>query len=370
MNAIGLYIDLPFCIQRCSFCSFSVRSYREREASRYLSALLKEIHRVAADFSRPRIATAYLGGGTPSLYSTAALNTLFDLLHRSFEVAPDIEITIEVHPATVNRNTLAHLRSLGINRLSVGVQSLKAEDLQGMGRRYSPGDVERLVLEARAVGFENIAMDLIYALPGQSVLDWAANLEKILRLGPDHLSVYGLSIEPGTLWGRMWEEGSLSLASEDEEIEMYSLAQSMLKGENYDHYEISNYARPGHRCRHNLLYWEGGSYLGVGLSAHSFSAGNRWSNSDELSEYLYAMENGGLPVTFRETLSDDQFAREQLVFGLRKIEGIRLSEAAKQLLGGPIASLLKTGLLVIQDGILRLSGHGILMADEVAIRLM
>ena len=370
MSALGLYIDLPFCIQRCSYCAFAVRGYREGEASRYLAALLQEARMAAHTLAGPRIETVYLGGGTPTHYPVDALARLLEVLRECYVIADGAEVSVEAHPETLDLPALSRLKRLGVNRLSLGVQSLHAEDLRAMGRRYAPERVERVLGEARAAGFDNIAVDLIYGLPGQSFSGWASVLRSAIALEPEHLSVYGLSIEPGTLWGKKDAEGALSLPGEEEEIRMFSLAEALLKENGYEHYEISNYAKPGCRCRHNLLYWKGGDYLGVGLAAHSSISGKRWSNTEDLWDYLRFIEGGTLPVTFEETLTQDQRLADKVIFGLRRIEGVRWTPSHERLMGKRLTRLIQTGLLLKEGGVVRLTDRGILLADEVAIRLI
>jgi oxygen-independent coproporphyrinogen-3 oxidase len=373
MKGLGVYLDLPFCIQRCSFCAFNIRGYRESEASRYLTALLREIEIAAQDPSvaaAGAVETIYLGGGTPSRYPADDLSRLLRALSHALPFADPVEVSLEAHPATLDRDRLVALREIGIDRLSLGVQSLRDRDLIAMGRRHTSADVERVMKEAREAGFENIGIDLIYGLPDQKISDWEKVLRGAVALDPDHVSIYGLSIEPGTLWGKQAEKGMLSLSCEEEEIAMYCAGQKRLTAAGYEQYEISNYARPGRKCRHNLRYWEGGAYLGLGVSAHSFLFGWRLANTDDRGEYIRAIEAGRRPIAERESVSPSQRAKEEALFGLRRLEGVRWTDLHETLFGAGLRSLVSSGLLVREGERVRLSERGILLADEVAVSLI
>jgi oxygen-independent coproporphyrinogen-3 oxidase len=370
MKTLGLYVDIPFCIQRCSFCAFNVRGYREAEASRYLESLTLEIGLASGPAAGMTVDTIYLGGGTPSRYPPESLGQILMQIGQAFQVDRMPEITLEAHPATLDREGLDRLRALGINRLSLGVQSLREEDLRAMGRHHTVAEVDRIVEEARAAGFDNIGIDLIYALPNQTLSDWKGILDHAVALGSDHLSVYGLSVEPGTLWGKWAQEGKLSLPDEAEEIALYRMGQRILSGAGYRQYEISNYSRPGRECRHNLRYWEGTPCVGIGLSAHSHVSGERWANTDDLERYIGSVQEGRLPIVDRERVSHDQRLKEDLLFGLRKLEGVRWTGAHEARFGERLKPLLTAGLLLRENGRVRLSERGILLADEVAVDLI
>lgn len=370
MTPTGLYIDFPFCLSRCSFCAFNIQGYREGLADTYLSALQKELALQAKTaIGSNRIFTSiYFGGGTPSLYPAEALVEILSYIRTLFSVSDNAEITLEAHPATIDAAKLTAFRRGGINRLSMGAQSFSDAHLEALGRRHTADQTRTAFYDARAAGFTNIGIDLIYALPEQTLSDWEETLAAAIALGPEHLSLYGLSIEPGTLFYKKEQAGALVVPSEAESILFYETAQARLRDANYLQYEISNFARSGFSCRHNLLYWDRGDVLGVGLSAHSHLSAERRVNTDALETYLAHVSSGTLPIEQVEPISEESALRDKIIFGLRKIEGIsRGLLEEKPSLQASAARLILAGLLKIESDLLRLTPKGILLADEVAV---
>jgi oxygen-independent coproporphyrinogen-3 oxidase len=373
MRSTGVYIDFPFCLARCSFCAFNIQGYREGFAARYAEALQKEVIRYAdAPIWQDRIVTSiYLGGGTPSLYAPEVLTDLVDLCRKRLPIAVDVEVTLEAHPATIHAENLSPLREGGINRLSMGVQSFSDAHLQALGRHHTAEVARTAFLAAREAGFINIGIDLIYALPDQPFSDWEATLQAAIDLAPEHLSLYGLSVEEGSLFYKKAKAGLLPLPSEEEAIAQYQAAQRLLAAAGYRQYEISNFARPGFECRHNLLYWDRGEVLGVGLSAHSYFDREHRANTDSLQAYLEAIASDRLPIDRIEKVSPEALRRDRIIFGLRKTEGVPLElfeedpslrEAADR--------LISEGLLTIDQRQIRLTSKGLLLADEVAVAFL
>lgn len=370
MKPIGLYIDFPFCLARCSFCAFNIQGYREGFASRYADALQKEIiYQAEGPFRGDRMITSiYLGGGTPSLYAPEVLTGLVALCRKRLPVASDVEVTLEAHPATIHAENLLPLQEGGINRLSMGVQSFSDAHLEALGRRHTAEGARAAFLAARAAGFANIGIDLIYALPDQSFAGWEATLQAAIDLAPEHLSLYSLSIEEGTLFDKKARSGLLSLPTEGEAIAQYQTAQARLAAAGYRHYEISNFARPGYECRHNLLYWDRGDVLGIGLSAHSYFDREHLVNTDSLQTYLEVIESGRLPVDRLEKVGAEAFRKDRIIFGLRKTEGIPLEYLEEDLsLRKTADRLISEGLLTVDQRQIRLTSKGLLLADEVAV---
>lgn len=370
MKSIGFYIDFPFCLARCSFCAFNIQGYREGFAARYAEALQKELTRYAdAPIWQDRIITSlYLGGGTPSLSAPEALTGLVALCRKRLPVGKEVEITLEAHPATIHAENLSPLREGGINRLSMGVQSFSDTHLEALGRHHTAEGARAAFLAARAAGFDNIGIDLIYGLPDQSFSGWEATLQAAIDLAPEHLSLYGLSIEEGTLFHKKARTGLLSIPTEEEAIAQYQTAQARLAAAGYRQYEISNFARPGFECRHNLLYWDRGEVLGIGLSAHSYLDREHRANTDSLQVYLEAIESGRLPIDHVEKVSMEALRKDRVIFGLRKTEGIPFEYLEEDASFRETADrLISEGLLVIDQRQVRLTSKGLLLADEVAI---
>lgn len=370
MNTTGLYIDFPFCLARCAFCAFNIQGYREGFSKRYIAALQKELalHAEAPSARERTITSVYLGGGTPSLYPPSVLCDLLSLIRTRFCVAADVEVTLEAHPATVDLERLTALRAGGVNRLSIGAQSFSDEHLKALGRGHTAEATRAAFHAARSAGFSNIALDLMFALPGQSSADWEGTLRSGIDLAPEHLSLYGLSIEAGTLFHKRERAGALSLPSEEEAIAFYQTAQTLLLAAGYLQYEISNFARPGYPCRHNLLYWDRGAVLGAGLSAHSYLNREHRANTDALPTYIDSIESGRRPTDQIEKISEETARRDQIIFGLRKSEGIpdHLLEGDSALLE-TAERLMEAGLLIQGGERTRLTSKGMLLADEVAI---
>jgi oxygen-independent coproporphyrinogen-3 oxidase len=373
VRPIGLYIDFPFCLARCSFCAFNIQGYREGFASRYADALRREVaYHVSSSLWKERtILSIYLGGGTPSLYPSGVLTDLVGLCRVSLPVAEDAEITLEAHPATIRLENLFALREGGINRLSMGVQSFSDVHLQALGRHHTAEGARAAFVAARAAGFTNIGIDLIYGLPNQPFSDWEATLQAAIDLAPEHLSLYGLSVEEGSLFYKKAKAGLLPLPLEEEVIAEYQTAQRRLAAAGYRQYEISNFARPGYECRHNLLYWDRGEVLGIGLSAHSYLDHEHRSNTDSLQAYLEAIASDRLPIAQIEKVSPEALRKDQIIFGLRKTEGVplelfeddpALQEAADR--------LISEGLLTVASRRIRLTSKGVLLADEVAVAFL
>lgn len=370
MTPIGLYIDFPFCLSRCAFCAFNIQGYREGLADRYIAALRSEIalHAEGPVGSERMITSIYFGGGTPSLSPPDGIGEVLSLVRTKFNVAGDAEVTLEAHPATIDPAKLTAFRAAGINRLSLGAQSFSDAHLEALGRRHTADQARSAFVAARAAGFSNIGIDLIYAISEQSLSDWEETLQVAIDLAPEHLSLYGLSIEEGTLFYKKARAGTLSLPSEAEAILFYQTAQARLPAAGYRQYEISNFARPGFACRHNLLYWDRGEVLGVGLSAHSYLHRERRANTDALPTYFEEVESGKLPIDQIEKVSEEAARRDRIIFGFRKTEGIPESLLKDDpALGETAERLLEAGLLIREKGRIRLTAKGTLCADEVAV---
>ncbi len=318
MPTLGLYLHIPFCLSKCHYCDFCSFSHTDEEMrTRYAEALMEEIAASADDFRAYTVDTVFFGGGTPTLLSARAWERLADTVYRAFSIAPDAEWTAEANPATADMEKLAVMRHCGINRLSIGMQSASDRELAALGRAHRHADLLRTVKEAREVGFENISLDLMLGIPLQTRESFARSLDEAFSLCPTHLSVYSLQIEEGTPFFE--KRHTLPLPSEQEEASMMSVLQEEMAKNGFARYEISNYAKDGYACRHNLRYWRMQDYLGVGIAAHSLIGDERFYNQSDLGAYL---EN---PCGLRcgeELLSRDDREYETVMLGLRLTEGI------------------------------------------------
>jgi len=314
-DPVGLYLHIPFCIQKCAYCDFcSTAAYDDSVTEAYTRALCLEID--AYQGRNIRADTVFFGGGTPPLLGAHRLHRVLDALYRTFSISPDAELTIEANPATLTLPMLRDYRAWGVNRLSIGMQSLQAEELAALGRVHGVRDFTDCLDMARSVGFENINADVMYGIPGQTAVSFADTLEKLLTYGLPHLSVYGLMVEPGTpFWRR---RATLALPDEDTEYGMYRLACERLGQAGYGHYEISNYAKEGYRCRHNLKYWLSAPYIGLGVAAHSYFEGRRYGHTDSLERYLACPTEAGE----KERIDRHEAEKEAILLGLRLAQGI------------------------------------------------
>ena len=372
--SLGLYIHIPFCVSKCPYCDFSTVVGRDHLSSRYVDALVREVReRIPQSHSHPvRFDTIYFGGGTPTSLSTAEIGRILEAVRTAGEVSEGVEITLEANPESAGPVKFRELRDLGVNRLSIGLQSFDDEDLRILGRAHSSEEAIRTYRSARAAGFNNLNLDLIFALAGQTESRWGSQLKRLVSLAPDHVSVYQLTVEPGTEFGRLHRNGELSTLSEEAQAAMYGEAVDRLTDAGYVHYEISNFCLPGCQSRHNLKYWDGSDYLGLGLSAHSFEKGRRSWNVRGLTEYLERIEEGGTAVGGLESLSDSERRSESILLGLRKIrEGTPWVPAEKDPAERRRAEgMVEAELLEAVDGRLRLTRKGLMVADAVAVELV
>ena len=295
MPAFSLYLHIPYCQAKCPYCDFNSYATPGWPEADYVGALAAEIRHYARQppWAGGTIQTVFFGGGTPSLFSPASLASVLDETRRQWPVAADAEITIEANPGTVSLPTLCGFRSAGITRLSLGVQSFADHHLRRLGRIHDAAEAETAVAQARQAGFDNVSIDMIFALPDQTTAEWDADLARAVQLGTDHISAYNLTYEEGTAFHEWRARRLLMPVGEDTELAMFTIARTRLVEAGFVPYEISNYARPGRVCRHNLTYWYGAPYLGVGAGAHSYTGlggdapwGRRWHNTKSPTGYL------------------------------------------------------------------------------------
>lgn len=368
----GLYVHIPFCASICNYCNFNRGLLDEGLKTAYVDALAREIDLRAT--GEP-VDTIYFGGGTPSLLSADEAARLIEACRESFDVSPGAEITFEVNPETVDRPALAAFRQAGVNRLSFGVQSFDDDELARLDRRHDAARARAAFADARAAGFDNISLDLMMWLPGQSLARWRANVGALIALAPEHASLYLLEIYPNAPLKDAMAREQWSRAPDDDAADMYEDAMTMLELAGYTQYEISNVARPGRESRHNVKYWTGGAWHGLGAGAHGTVGARRWRNIADTRGYTAAVARGDLPEAEVRTLADEERLQEALFMGLRLRRGVDVTELDGAFnvdliarYGAPLAPFLQAGLLdqpAYAAGTLRLTRRGQLLANEV-----
>jgi oxygen-independent coproporphyrinogen-3 oxidase len=385
--SVSLYVHIPFCVKRCIYCDFVSGAYTPENAHVYLEALIKEISGIPAD--RP-LSTLYIGGGTPTVLTPDNLSLLIKHIFNHFDLTDDHEATIEANPGTLYREKLQKLLSSGMNRISIGVQSFNDSELAFLGRIHSPEEAREAVLMAEEAGFENIGIDLIYGIPGQDIVSWKRTLEKAVRLKPQHISTYELTVEKGTELYRLLDQttsprrgGNIARLDEDLVIGMYEQAIDFLKAEGYLHYEISNFALPGCLSRHNLNYWDRGDYYGTGTGAHSFTNNKRSRNTADIDRYQKLVSQNMSPVEHSEEITPEKALSEAIFLGLRKTEGINmetfLRRYGKNILtvyGKEIKEMQDAGLIETcssecsYETDIQLTRKGLLLSNEVFVKFI
>jgi len=371
--SLGLYIHIPFCKTRCYYCDFAIAIHRTGAAERYLQALGREM----SSHAGLEVRTIYLGGGTPTTLTAEQLAGLLSDCRRHFRIQPNSEVTIEANPGTLDEEKLSVLKDGGVSRLSIGFQVADDLLLKAIGRSHNVKEFTDDYSLARKVGFSNISLDLIFGLPGQSVESWKETLRIALDLKPEHISIYGLTVEEGTAFGHWHRQGRLQRPSEEEELAMYDLTVESLAGDGYEHYEISSFARWGFRSAHNQIYWRNEEYLGLGVSAWSYVDKMRYGNDRSTRRYMDLLLSGASPVAEEERLVGRAEMGETLVLGLRMIEGVRLSRfrerfgvKAEDVFEREIERTLAEGLLEVSNDHLRLTDKGIRLANEVFVEFL
>jgi len=362
MTQAGVYIHIPFCSSRCSYCDFATGIYQRELAERYVRALVEEIR--SSTVAHARVDTIYFGGGTPSLLEPAQLAQILGAVRDCFESAENAEITLEINPGSATLARLRQFRDLGINRASFGAQTFDDRELAKLGRSHTAADARRTFRDLRAAGFENISFDLIAGLPGQTLAGWERNVAEALALWPEHLSFYLLEVHSGTPLAQHIERGIQPKPDEDLAALMYESMLARAAAAGYEHYEISNLCLPGFHSRHNTKYWTGEPYFGFGCSAHSYDgATRRWSNQRNVLEYVRLVEHGAAPVVEEHDLTIDELRSEALFLGLRMMRGVR-RDLCKDY-ESDLERFREAGLLELQGDCVRLTRHGALMSNEV-----
>lgn len=368
MKNLSLYIHIPFCDQKCYYCDFPSFAGKSDLKDRYIDALNKEIEETSKEYI---IDTIFIGGGTPSSLSSNQLEKLLSKVN-SFKFASDIEFTVECNPGSISEEKLNVMKKYGVNRLSMGLQAVQNSLLKGIGRIHSYEVFTENFNLARKCGFDNINVDLMFALPNQKVSEWKKSLEVIISLTPEHISAYSLIIEEGTRFYKLYEQDKLRLPSEDEEREMYHLAKDLLKKNGYQQYEISNYSKSGLECRHNIAYWKMNNWLGLGSAGSSYINGERFTNFSNIEKYIECMENSKSARDEYNVNSENENIEEFMFMGLRLIEGIsenefrtRFNKSIDDIYKEKIKKFVDMGLLIRDERSIRLSGKGIEYSNNV-----
>jgi oxygen-independent coproporphyrinogen-3 oxidase len=360
------YIHVPFCRRRCFYCDFPISVLGDRlrgetsgTVSEYVEMLCKEIA-IAPDFGQP-LETIFFGGGTPSLLSVQQLQRILTALKQKFDISPSAEISMEIDPGTFDLAHIQGYRSAGINRVSLGVQAFHTDLLQVCGRSHTVADIFAAVELIHQVGVPEFSIDLISGLPHQTLDRWQECLEKAVAIAPTHISIYDLTIEPGTAFGRYYKPGAAPLPTDEMTVQMYRMAQQILTGAGYEHYEISNYAKLGHQCRHNRVYWENRPYYGFGMGAASYVEGKRFTRPRKTKEYYQWVETGC--VIDCEVTSPDEILLETLMLGLRLAEGVSLEVLAEQFGEDKVEEIRKCCDLYFEKGWMEVVGERLRLTD-------
>jgi len=379
MSNAGIYIHIPFCRSRCSYCDFATGMYESGIAGRYVSALCSEIKAWREVEQPPVVDTIYFGGGTPSLLTTSQIESIEAAIHDRFEVADDAEVTLEINPGdggasdTSRRESMSQWLALGINRASFGAQTFDDRDLKQLGRTHSAADISSTFQQLRDAGFANINFDLIAGLPGQTLDGWKRNLAAALKLRPEHLSLYLLDVHEGTPLADQIKSGMRPKPDDDLAGEMYTTMIEEVCAAGYQHYEISNFSLTGFESRHNTKYWSGAAYYGFGCSAHSYNgARRRWANERDVAKYVEMIGRNGSPIVERTNLSDEDARAESIFLGLRLMRGIdlrnyeaRFGKNLRSEYNGELDRLMAAGLIEIDSQSLKLTERGALLSNEV-----
>ena len=377
---LELYIHIPFCVKKCAYCDFLSGPASNQQIEEYVQALIEEIRYYKEFAKNYEVSTVFWGGGTPSLLTGEQMKALMETLRQTFFIRQNAEITMEANPGTVTVEKLLACQKAGINRISFGLQSVNNEELKMLGRIHTYEEFLESYEAARKAGFQNINVDLISAIPKQTVSSWEQTLQTIISLQPEHISAYSLIVEEGTPFAKLYGEGcelEHLLPTEEDERRMYERTEELLREAGYHRYEISNYAKEGYECRHNLGYWERKEYLGLGLGASSLIEETRFHNTDEMEEYLRDASNPILLRREQEKLDRQEQMEEFVFLGLRKIRGIQEEKFAEMFgediwdcYGKNLERVIKEGLLEREEGVLRLTRKGIDVSNYVFYEIL
>ncbi len=376
-RSIGFYIHIPFCKSKCHYCDFNSFAGMEDYIKPYFKALKHEIESYEEELRGCTVNTIYIGGGTPSSVDASYIYEVINTCAGKFNLRKGMEISVEANPGTLSYDKVLDYRDVGINRLSIGLQAWQSHLLRYIGRIHSAGEFVESFELARKAGFENINVDLMFSLPGQSINDWHYTLERVAGIEPEHISCYGLKIEEGTPFGERLDSGELILIDDESDREMYYLAIDILRKKGFKHYEISNFAQPGFECGHNLIYWNAEPYIGVGAGAHSYFQGKRFNNLYKINDYISALSRQEGPSENVQIIDRKESIKEYMILRLRLIDGIDADEFEKRfgenifkLFARQFDRLLKRGLLESDGKLIKLSPLGLDLANQVFLEFI
>ncbi len=375
MQTAGIYIHIPFCITKCIYCDFYSVAEQDDRIDNFVNALIAEIKNSDTDVSKWKFDTVFIGGGTPSILSQTQLEKIISALDKSFDLSNNIEFTLEANPGEAPLDKLQDFRTLGINRLSIGIQSFNPELLKFLSRIHTSDDAVNTFNSARKAGFDNINCDLIYNITDQSANDWKNDLNELVELDPEHISAYSLTVENGTVLNDLVNKKTIQIPDDEMQIDLYNTATEILSKNKYRQYEISNFSKAGKECLHNLHYWNHDKYIGFGASAHSFDGLKRWNNYSNLEQYILMIENDKSPIESYDYISENDRINEIVGFGLRMIDGVALNKIPDNRIIELKDSVQKIrnkypDMIIIDNSNLRLNQRGLQFADAIAVELM
>ena len=374
---LGLHIHIPFCVTKCKYCDFNSFKIDLNEKIKYLNYLGEEMKLYKEEIKNREIDSVFVGGGTPSILNENEINILFEKIKENFNIKSNAEITMECNPGTLTLNKLKVMKKSGVNRLSIGLQAVQNHHLKYIGRIHTFEEFEKNYHDAKQMGFDNINIDLMYALPNQSREDWMESLEKVVKLNPTHISAYSLILEENTELFKMYERDEFNLLDENTDIEMYEYTINYLKSHGYNQYEISNYAKDNFECKHNVLYWKCEEYVGIGASASGYFNGIRYNNICELDNYEKMILEGEKPIEWEEKLSIKDEIEESIFLGLRMNEGIQISDFKEKYnfdfekeYKNEIEKLSKMELIEIDNNLMKLTQKGREISNSIFVEFI
>ena len=372
---LGLYIHIPYCLHKCGYCDFNSHPENQEESIHYVDALIQELKSYSP--KKYSIASVFFGGGTPTILPSSQLKHILKTAQEVFNFQTDCEITIEANPATIKLQSLQEIREAGYNRISIGAQSFDQKELQLLERVHSEKEIHTTIDKARSSNFKNLSMDLIFALPGQTIEKWHSNLNQAIEKKPEHLSTYNLTIEPATAFFQLHKKGKLNLPNENIQLGMYETTIQILKDAGYQHYEISNFSKPRMESQHNINYWNNGEYIGIGAGASSYLYGERFKNTKLPSNYIREIKVNKSAIETRETLEPMHAMGETLMLGLRLLKGISIDDFEKRfqisfhkVYGKTLDQLFNQELITLNKNHIALSKKGLFLADSVILQFM